>query len=56
LQFELPQFFESEPTTLVEDPIKFGYGLVTRAEFIQQADKLNLLERQLSDILSKLPQ
>ena len=56
LQFELPQFFESEPTTLVEEPIKLGYGFVTRAEFIQQADKLNLLERQLSDILSKLPQ
>lgn len=56
LEFELSHFFDSEPLTLVQDSPKLGYGFVTRAEFVQQADKLHLLERQLSDILSKLPQ
>jgi len=56
LQFELPQFFEAEPPTFVEEPEKRGYGFVTRAEFNKHAEKLHLFERQLSDIISKLPQ
>ena len=56
LQFDLPRFFETEPDGLVEEPIQPGYGFVTRAEFMEHVDKLDLLERQLSNILSKLPQ
>lgn len=56
LQFDLPRFFESEPEGLVEEPIQPGYGFVTRAEFMEQSNKLLLVEGQLSDILSKLPQ
>jgi hypothetical protein len=39
----------------VEEPTQVGYGFVTRAEFMEHVDKLHLVERQLSDILSKLP-
>ena len=56
LQFNLAQFFVEEPEELVDDSVYAGYGFVTRAEFVQQVDKLILLERQLSQILSKLPQ
>jgi transcriptional regulator with XRE-family HTH domain len=56
LQFDLPRFFEAEPAVQVEEPTQVGYGFVTRAEFMEHVDKLHLVERQLSDILSKLPQ
>lgn len=56
LQFNLSQFFEEEPEVQVAENVYAGYGFVTRAEFVQQVDKLQLLERQLSNILSQLPQ
>jgi transcriptional regulator with XRE-family HTH domain len=56
LQFNLSQFFEEEPEVQVAEHVYAGYGFVTRAEFVQQVDKLHLLERQLNNILSQLPQ
>ena len=55
LEFDLGQFFQEEPVDSVSDQTQVGYGFVTRAEFLQHLDKMHLLERQLSDILSKLP-
>ena len=56
LQFNLSQFFDEEPETEVAESVYAGYGFVTRGEFVQHVDKLHLLERQLSKILSQLPQ
>jgi transcriptional regulator with XRE-family HTH domain len=56
LQFNLSQFFDEEPEVQVAENVYAGYGFVTRAEFVQHVDKLHLLERQLSKILSQLPQ
>jgi len=55
LEFDLSQFFHEEPADSVSEQTQVGYGFVTRAEFLQHLDKMHLLERQLSDILSKLP-
>ena len=55
LEFDLGQFFQVEPSDSVSDQSQVGYGFVTRAEFLKHLDKMHLLERQLSDILSKLP-
>jgi transcriptional regulator with XRE-family HTH domain len=56
LQFNLSQFFDEEPEMEVGESVYAGYGFVTRGEFVQHVDKLHLLERQLSKILSQLPQ
>ncbi|MEK6546847.1 MAG: helix-turn-helix transcriptional regulator [Bacteroidota bacterium] len=56
LQFNLSQFFDEEPEMEVSEDVYAGYGFVTRAEFVQHVDKLLAMERQLSNILSQLPQ